>query len=97
MINFYLGIQNPFWKQRMNSWFKNFFCLELAVSRNKTLEINLVRHFYWLFSVTVDGRWKGEDHAGPELELNLLGFQLSINLRDNRHWDYDQDCWETYE
>lgn len=35
-----------------------------------------------------------QDHAGVKLRFAIFSYQLSLSLYDNRHWDYDNDCWE---
>jgi hypothetical protein len=34
------------------------------------------------------------DHAGFELRIEIIGLWIQISLYDNRHWDYDRNCWE---
>ena len=35
------------------------------------------------------------DHAGFNFSLNIFGFKSLYSNVDNRHWDYDNDTWET--
>lgn len=38
------------------------------------------------------------DHAGFRIKIELLKlFFFEFAICDNRHWDYDNDRWETYE
>jgi len=37
------------------------------------------------------------DHAGFNLSLNILGLKILYSNIDTRHWDYDNETWETYE
>jgi hypothetical protein len=34
------------------------------------------------------------DHAGLDLDLNFLGFDVNVNIYDNRHWDREANDWE---
>ncbi len=34
-----------------------------------------------------------QDHAGPEIELGLLGLNFHAMVYDKRHWDHDNNCW----
>ena len=43
------------------------------------------------FEINVDRKC---DHAGVKLCVCLFGFVFRIGLYDNRHWDYDNNCWE---
>lgn len=35
-----------------------------------------------------------EDHAGFSLEIELFGWSIEYRFYDNRHWDYENGCWE---
>lgn len=38
-----------------------------------------------------------KDHAGLFLELEIIKiFWISLSLHDNRHWDYQKDCWKDH-
>ena len=90
-INFF--VDNPLKSER---W-KNLYNKAWAITKNKTLEIQFFRNLYYIFSLHLDLCWSGKDHAGPCFEINILGLEFSIQLHDNRHWDYTNNCWENYE
>ena len=77
--------------------FKNLYNKIWVVSGNRTLELQFYRYNYELLGVSVDLNWRGCSHAGPEIELNLLGWNFRISLPDNRHWNRDLYDWETEE
>ena len=64
-----------------------------------------IPHKFWEFGIYKDNSiFKGsfkfsirEDHAGFEFDFGLLGWDIIFMIYDNRHWDYESDCWETYE
>jgi hypothetical protein len=35
------------------------------------------------------------DHAGFNLTVCLLGLEAQFMIYDNRHWDYENNCWQT--
>jgi hypothetical protein len=35
-----------------------------------------------------------QDHAGFSLEIELFGWGIDYRFYDNRHWDYENGCWE---
>jgi hypothetical protein len=50
-----------------------------------------------LLSVEIDLRFRGQDHAGPKLCVEVLGYMLNIHAYDSRHWDRHKNCWEEHE
>jgi hypothetical protein len=90
MIRFRFGVASPFrYEKFRNIWDRNW-----AVTKNKTLELQFYWFAYELISCDIDLAWRGEDHAGPSFELNILGWNFRIALEDNRHWDEERHCWE---
>jgi len=94
MINFNLGIQNPFHSEKKSPW-QSLYQGEWIVAKNKTLEIGFFHYTYELLGINVDTRWRGSDHAGPSLEINLFGWQACISLPDHRHWNSNENRWNT--
>lgn len=37
-----------------------------------------------------------QSHSGIRLGLALLGFSVAAHIYDSRHWNYQKQCWETY-
>ena len=95
MIRTTLSVRNPFAKDGRNwlTWYKH-----IALSKNKTFEIELgSASMYNLLSISLDLSWRGHDHAGPELHVELFGFEARIKIYDNRHWNYHEGTWEQYD
>jgi hypothetical protein len=92
MIRFSIGIAN--WRRPCE--FKNIYNRAWAVGPNRTLEIQFDRYDYELLGIYLDLRWRGDDHAGPKFELNILGWCVRIDLPDNRHWDSETNDWEQH-
>ena len=90
MIRFRFGIANPF----KFAEFRDIWSWHRTVSTNKTLELQFYRYAYEVISCDIDLAWQGQSHAGPNFELNILGWNFRIALQDNRHWNYDEDIWE---
>ena len=90
MIRFSFGIAN--WRKPCK--FKNIYDRSWAVSKNRTLEIQFDRYNYELLGLSFDLRWSGQSHAGPDFEINILGWCVRISLPDNRHWDSETNDWE---
>ena len=90
MISFNFNIANPWSNSFKNLWnrtydtpFKNKF-VELEVLRDSTI----VSFMFRLAS--------RQSHAGLSMELGLLGYSFKFNFYDNRHWDYEKNCYEHY-
>ena len=93
MIRFGFAVQNPF---KYKEW-RDVYQGSWSITKNKTLEIQVSRYAYNLLEFELDTRWSGNDHAGPKLEIGLFGFEFSVGIVDNRHWDYENNCWEKHE
>jgi hypothetical protein len=92
MIKIFLAVKNPFARDNSQGfdWNKT-----ISLTKNKTLEIQLWKSSpYHLISFGLDLSWRGSDHAGPELSVELLGFDFTIKIYDNRHWDYKLGTWQ---
>lgn len=37
-----------------------------------------------------------QSHAGLTIELALLGYSISFQIYDTRHWDYTANTWEVH-
>jgi len=92
MINFHIGLSNP-WAQ---DEFKNIYCKSKQISTNKVIEVECIK-WSCLVTLTVNISWRGSDHAGPSIELGLLGYEVHIKIYDTRHWNYENNNWEVYE
>jgi hypothetical protein len=77
------------------------FCKTFSLSKNKSLEIQLdlfdkdLSTSYFEFMLT----WTRKcDHAGPSFLFSIFRTVFfNIQIYDNRHWDYDNNCWEKYD
>lgn len=92
MIQLHFTLSNPFSKsQWRNLWNKDWI-----VTCYKTLEIQLAHNPTNLFELSVDLRWRGFDHAGPQFGLTLLGLDLHVSINDIRHWNKESGTWHDY-
>lgn len=90
MIYLGVSITNPY-----SSKFENLFCKEYLYKPYKAIEVELTKDtalirfsFSWTFR---------SDHAGISIEFGLLGYSISVNTHDTRHWDAVTDTWAVYE
>jgi hypothetical protein len=90
-IDFSLG--NPF---KHKPW-RDLYQGEWLITKNTVFEIGFFRYAYNIAEVTLDLRWQGSDHAGPEFEIGLFGWQMRLALKDTRHWDYQNNTWQKYD
>ena len=93
MINFRLAIANPF----KHPPFKDYWQRDLVITKNKIFEIGFYRYAWDLFELALDLRWQGTDHAGPSLEIGILGYTARVGISDKRHWDSIENDWQRYD
>ena len=67
------------------------------ISEHKSLDIGFYRYAWNLFEFQLDLRWWGRDHAGPSIELGILGYTARVGISDTRHWDSVKNCWEKHD
>ena len=70
----------------------SIYCKDIRLSEHKNLEIEFLKENK-IIGFYIDITFSHEDHAGPEFEFQLLGFGITFNFYDCRHWDYDKDQW----
>jgi hypothetical protein len=94
MINFKIGIKNPWFKYTEG---RNLFNRHGNISKNKGWEIEIGKWAaYDIIDIRLDLSWKGSDHAGPNFEINVIGYMFKIAINDSRHWDFETGKWEVY-
>lgn len=90
MIYFNINIRNP-WSNRfenVKNWagqITEWKCWEVEILKTENL-------FRFEFHYTIM-----QDHAGLQLELGLLGWELNAGIHDSRHWDEENNSWKTYD
>jgi hypothetical protein len=91
MLYFHFKIQNLF--VRSHEEWKSLYETERLITKNTILNVGVFRNVYSLFAIKVDTRIRGWDHAGPEFELTLFGYEFHLGFPDRRHWNYDKHRW----
>jgi len=76
-------------------YFKNLWHKAWKLSANKTLELEFLFHLNALFEFALSLIVSGRHHAGPSITLSLFGLGFNLSLSDRRHWNYDENRWET--
>ena len=67
-----------------------------------------IEHKYWEFQSTnalgsgpyfnFSISWtRKTDHAGFQVTFEILDFMVDFKIYDNRHWDWDNNCYEDHE
>ena len=96
MIFFKFRIENPWFTPTEGFESKDYYWKDVKLSENKNFEIQISRfERSHLMDVAVDLRWWGQDHQGPELDLNLLGYMFNVKIYDSRHWNWEKNRWKT--
>ena len=91
MLYLNLNIRNPKWWDR----FENLKCwVGDTFVKHKYWEVEVIKNDNLLrieFEVTTQ-----QDHAGVNLELGLLGYEVHFTVYDNRHWNHEEHRWMVY-
>lgn len=94
MIFFKFLVQNPWFRPTNHHTSKDYYYHHINLTKHKNFEIQISRFDPCdLVNVSVDLRWWGSDHQGPELEINLMGLMFLVKIYDSRHWDYTENTW----
>jgi hypothetical protein len=97
MIFFRFKIDNP-WRKRFNISKNDYYWKHRKLSKNKNFEIQISRFVPTeLVNVGIDLRWRGQDHQGPEIDLNIYGYMFNVKIYDRRHWNWEENRWQTDE
>jgi hypothetical protein len=90
MIYFNFNLTNPF----SHRW-ANIKSLAFQVSKNKFIEIEAYKD-NTIVSCTLRLTTR-TDHAGLMLDLGLLGYTVSFNFYDTRHWNEEAGRYYIYD
>jgi len=94
MIYFNFRLDNPWSKQSKQV---DYFCKEWKLYKTKNLEVQVSQNgMDPIFNFVLDTCWRGQDHAGPSVEIALLGIWAHVRISDSRHWNYTENRWEIY-
>lgn len=92
MFNFCVNIRHPNWHER----FENIAChAGDTFLEHKFWEVQVIKNDNLLrfeFDFTTQ-----TDHAGINLELGLLGYEIHFTFYDNRHWNSETKSWQVYD
>lgn len=96
MIFFKFQIDNPWFAPQEDFKNKDYYWKDVKLSENKNFEIQISRfEARDILDLNIDLRWWGQDHQGPELDVNLFGFMFNVKIYDSRHWNYEAHRWQT--
>lgn len=87
MIYVGFNITNPWSNRFKNLWSRTYN----TPFKNKYLELEVIKD-----TSIVSGSFRlttRQDHGGLYMDLGLLGYNVSFNFYDNRHWDSNLGVW----
>jgi hypothetical protein len=90
MIKINFEINNP-WGTELYS---RSFTKSGKVSKNKSWEIEVSEQIATLFKFHLSFSIRRIDHPGLRLSFNIVGIEFNFQYYDNRHWDYENDCFQ---
>ena len=96
MFSFRFTLANPF--KPWHTMPKDYVCYDRKLTEHKSFELQISR---WspdlILNFNIDTQWYGRDHGGIEFSIELFGYYFAAKIYDDRHWDYEEHCWEKYE
>lgn len=92
MIEFRLEIKNPWSRDR----FENLWHRHGSITKNKFWELEFTLCDSLLIDSCISYKEK-TDHAGLEISLGILSYGIAFRILDSRHWDYEQNRWQSGE
>jgi hypothetical protein len=76
--------------------FKSLYDKSGGIGKHTSWEIELFKDSQTFFQFTLS--WTARrDHAGPAIEIGVLGYIASAKIYDCRHWNHKTATWEVYE
>ena len=89
IINIRIELKNPF-----DTWdyFRNLGCLYGKLFNYKSWELEHSYDSPMLFDCDIR-LTRGQDHAGIEFGIGILGYGISFRIYDTRHWDSEQNAY----
>jgi hypothetical protein len=88
MIFLNFQITNPW-----SDYFKTGYVFSGNLFWNKFWELQAMRT-HDIVALRVEATIR-RDHAGFALELGLLSFNLAFTVYDSRHWDHEEERWNS--
>lgn len=76
--------------------FKDYFFKTWQLAKYKFAELQIYKGGDELVGFTFRLSFK-QDHAGLMIELSLFRRSISFQYYDSRHWDHENNCYQTYE
>lgn len=93
MLNFGFRLTNPWCRDwAVKDWSDSW---QLTKNKFFELQVTLTKPKFLAFSV--DFSFRGRDHAGLQLDCDLIFVYIGLNFFDHRHWNYEEDRWNTEE
>jgi hypothetical protein len=83
MISINFNLRNP-WSNRFKNLWARAYCTPF---KNKFIELEVYKDFTlvsFMFNWTIR-----QSHAGLDIDLGLLGYNVHFNFYDGRHWDIE--------
>ena len=90
MINIRLDLPSPV----TGFSFRNYLSKSVKITSTRSLQLQIYRYGAYLIDLDMSLCFTGYDHAGPRFDLGILGYHISVELPDYRHWDTVNNRWE---
>ena len=84
-----------FWSKKNE--YNNVFFWHKRIAKNKSIELEIIKHSKTFFCLQADICFRGKDHAGPGVGIGMLGIEVWVQFYDHRHWDFQKNTWEQHD
>jgi len=97
MIYSNISITNPWYRQNPASKkldYANLLLKHGHLWTNKHWELEFIFDARTILRLEFSLSFRGRDHAGLELGVCILGYDLAFRIYDTRHWNHEKNTWE---
>jgi len=94
MILLEFTVDNIWYRPRQDFESRDYLCREGRFTQHKHWAVQCTHgQATELVNLELDLFWRGHDHAGPSILIELFGYMFHAKIYDSRHWNYDKACW----
>jgi len=94
MFSISFEIDNPLYQSFTQYKYKNLLDYERNITKNKILSFYIEKYNTHLFEFELTVSLSGQDNTCSYINVNIFGLAATLQIFDNRRWDYDKHTWQ---